>query len=108
MGVNRNTGKLKVYHREGRISVNTTDWSFTYSRFTVGSVVECTVVLIRVNKIEQSVCSSLIHMYNTLGPILGAKCCIDKGQQDRRIRLFFFNSYVQHFGPHIGCQMLYR
>ena len=40
------------------------------------------VVLIRVNKMEESISASLIHMYNTLGPILGANCCIDEGKKD--------------------------
>ena len=67
------------------------------------------VVSLRVNKIEESVCASLIHIRNILGPTLGAKRCVDKGQQGRGIRLCIFNSYVQHLGPHVGrdfrCKM---
>ena len=40
------------------------------------------VVLIRVNKMEESISGSLIHIYNTLGPILSANCYIDKGKKD--------------------------
>ena len=43
------------------------------------------IVSIRVNRIEESVFNSLIHIYNVLGPMLGAKYCSNKGQQDRGI-----------------------
>ena len=65
-------------------------------------------VSIRVNKIEESSCASLFHISNIWCPMLGAKCCLVKGQQDRGILLCFFVSYIKYLGPHVGCQMLSR
>lgn len=56
-------------------------------------------------KFKIILCWSTMQTLLILTTCLCIWCCIDMGQQDRGIRRCFFNSHMQHLGPHIGRQM---